>query len=110
MTCLPLDGKDLPAASLLLAADQLAEATVLVVLVQEGELVLIEALEPLVPADLLQTVLSAVAGVIDAQQTRVIFGLGAFDPGRTSATLLDPRANGRVIRCRLCAPGPVTTC
>src|SRR4051794_32433730 len=88
-----------PAVSL----DQLREPTLLAlgrrVLVQEREVVLLERLEPLVPGDLLERVLAAPAGEVDAEDARVVVAPRRLHARRMPAALLDP-APDLVVICR----------
>src|SRR5439155_1083409 len=89
------------AAAVGVAEDQLAEAAVLFVFVEKRVVVLVERSEPLVPADLFELVLGAEAGIVDAQQARVIAAPGFSDARRAPSALLDPPAHRLVIGCGL---------
>jgi hypothetical protein len=64
------------------------------VIVQEGEVALVEDAEPVLPLDFLQRVFAAEAGIIDAKD------VPSLHPRRRAAALLHPLANLVVIgRC-----------
>ena len=59
-------------------------------LVEESEIVVVEALEELLPLDALERVLAAEAGIIDAQDSGIVSPAAGLDAGRVSAALLHP--------------------
>jgi hypothetical protein len=73
---------------------QFGEAAVLLVLIEEGQPVLVESLEPVVPGDALERVGAAEAGIVDAQDAEVAAARpGAADVGREPAARFDPLAD-----------------
>jgi hypothetical protein len=82
--------------------DELGEAAVGLVLVDEREVVAIEPREELVPADRLERSRAAEAREVDAQDARVLGTPGCLDACRMSAPLLHPVADLVVIDRRLC--------
>src|SRR5690606_7679189 len=80
-----------------LARDELAEAAQRavsgLVLVHEGELVLVERLEPHVPVHVLQGLLAAVAREVDPEDPRIVLRVARPLHARgRAASLLDPLA------------------
>jgi len=75
-----------------LAVDELEEGAAfsagLLLLVQQGEPLRVELLEPLVPADLLEGLVAGAAGEVEAQDVGVV--AGAADAGGLAAIALDP--------------------
>ena len=70
---------------------------------QEGELLLLEFLKPILPTDLLQRSLAGLTGEIDPDDARVVVALGANDRGGFAFAFLHPLADLVVIGCYLSA-------
>src|SRR5690625_4780139 len=92
--------------------DELEERAVLaarlLLLVEEGQVLLLELGEPVLPADVLQVVRAGAAGEVDAQHPGCVPALGSPDTGRLAVVVLDPPADlvvvrgGRRLRCHRC--------
>ena len=70
---------------------------------QEGELLSLEFLEPIIPTDLLERSLARITGEIDPDDARIIVALGANDRGGFAFAFLHLLADLVVIGCYLSA-------
>src|SRR5690606_27979490 len=89
------------------AAHQLAEAAVLLVLIEERELVVLERVEEVVPRQRLERALAAPARIVDAEDPGVVLVLpGADHPRRVTSPSLHPASDRLVVGgCSRCGHG-----
>src|SRR5829696_1861885 len=73
----------------------------LVLLVEEGEVLGVELLEPRVPVDGLQAIVAGAAGEVDAQHSGLVAVLSAPNRRRLAVVLLDPPADLVVVGGRV---------
>src|ERR1051326_1176760 len=83
------------------AFDELVESAVLLVLIEEGQIVLLKCSEPLVPGHALKRVFADDAVEVNPQHARVGVRAGAFYARWASAARFDPVADRIVIGGRL---------